>query len=181
VEKKNMPVSEEDILLDIDKNKQYLISNIKILLKYQFGINIFSNIFEKDTEYKIEFSKNTGKLRHIFYKDELFLVFKPNVNKFSLTVKAGKYLQENTNPPLFRVKVLSEIQDYIKDGKSVFAKHVLGIDFKLRPNDEVIVVNEADEFLAVGKLCIPPYLHGGKSVGMAVEVRKGFNLKEKTK
>lgn len=162
-------------MLDINTNHEILIENIATLLKYQFATDLFSKVLEDRQNMKFDFSKNTGKLKSLIYQNKLFLVYKPNVSKFSLTISAGIFLKQNTAPPFLRVKVLSEVQEFIKSGKSVFSKHVIELDNKLRPNDEVIVVNENDELLAIGKLCIPPILYANKSVGMAVEVRKGIN------
>lgn len=162
-------------MLDIDTNREILIRNIAALLKYQFRTDIFTKILQDIQNLQFDFSKNTNKLKSLIYKGKLFLVYKPNVSKFSLTISAGIFIQQNTTPPFLRVKVLTEVQDYIKAGKSVFSKHILEVDTKLRPNDEVIVVNENDELIAVGKLCIPPILYANRSVGMAVEVRKGIN------
>jgi uncharacterized protein with predicted RNA binding PUA domain len=95
------------------------------------------------------------------------------MGKFSLSLEGAKLLKSNSNSPHFRVIVMDEVQEFIKQGKSVFCKHVIEIDKILRPGNEVIVVNEKDELLAVGKLLIPSLLFAGKSLGVAVSVRKG--------
>jgi predicted RNA-binding protein (TIGR00451 family) len=75
--------------------------------------------------------------------------------------------------PKLRAIVLTEVSEYIKKGRNVFCKHVVDIDDDLRPLDEVIVVNQEDELLAIGRLKIPvPYVRAFNS-GMAVNVRKG--------
>jgi archaeosine-15-forming tRNA-guanine transglycosylase len=45
----------------------------------------------------------------------------------------------------------------------------------LRPNDEVIVVNENNDLLAIGKLVIPvPYVRSFQT-GIALKIRKGIS------
>jgi predicted RNA-binding protein (TIGR00451 family) len=80
----------------------------------------------------------------------------------------------NTQKPLMRAVVLSEISEFIKKGRSVFCKHVIDVDTHLRALDEVIIVNEDDELLAVGRLMIPvPYIKAF-NIGVAIKVRKGI-------
>jgi predicted RNA-binding protein (TIGR00451 family) len=75
--------------------------------------------------------------------------------------------------PNLRVIVLNEISEFIMKGRNVFCKHVVDVDENLRPLDEVIVVNQKDELLGIGKLKIPvPYVKSFKR-GIAVNIRKG--------
>ena len=70
---------------------------------------------------------------------------------------------------------MNEISDFIKIGRNVFCKHIIDIDDNLRPSDEIIVVNQEDEILAIGKLVIPvPYVRSFKT-GIAIKVRKGIS------
>ena len=152
------------------------IPKIKKILQFQFEDEVFDSVFNDPKEIKIEFSRKTKKFKLIFFKGKRFFSFKPDVGKFSLSIYAAKFLYDNTVKPKFRVTIQTDVQDFIKNGKSVFAKHAIKIAPHLRPNDEVIIVNEEDELLAVGKLKIPASdLYYNKSIGMAVDVRKGIN------
>ncbi|MHA1273734.1 MAG: PUA domain-containing protein [Promethearchaeota archaeon] len=80
----------------------------------------------------------------------------------------------NIKKPILRIVVQNDIAEFIAEGRNVFCKHVVDIDENLRPNDEVIIVNENDELLAVGRLKIPvSYIKSFKS-GVAVNVRRGI-------
>jgi archaeosine-15-forming tRNA-guanine transglycosylase len=63
--------------------------------------------------------------------------------------------------------------DFIREGKNVFAKFVADMDEKLRPTDECIVVNEKDEFLAVGQVILVKDEALAFETGVAVKVREG--------
>jgi predicted RNA-binding protein (TIGR00451 family) len=80
---------------------------------------------------------------------------------------------ENISTPRLRIIVLNEISEFIKKGRNVFCKHVVDIDENLRPLDEVIVVNQNDELLAIGRLKLPISYVKSFSSGVAVNVRKG--------
>lgn len=76
--------------------------------------------------------------------------------------------------PKIRAVVLSEVSEFIRKGRNVFCKHVVDIDSSLRPNDEVIVVNQNNDLLAIGKLVIPvPYIRSFQT-GIALKIRRGI-------
>ena len=74
-----------------------------------------------------------------------------------------------------RIIVLTEISEFIKKGRNVFCKHVVEVDNNLRPLDEVIVVNQKDELLAIGRLKLPVDFITSFKTGLAVLVRKGVD------
>ncbi len=59
------------------------------------------------------------------------------------------------------------------EGRNVFAKHVVEADKELRPQDEVIVVDEEDNLVAVGKAVLSGEEMKVFKHGVAVKVRKG--------
>jgi uncharacterized protein with predicted RNA binding PUA domain len=61
----------------------------------------------------------------------------------------------------------------VAEGRSVFAKHVTQVDFKLRAGDEVLVVDDADSLLAVGKANLCPLEMLDLVRGVAVRTRHG--------
>jgi predicted RNA-binding protein (TIGR00451 family) len=130
----------------------------------------------KDIEnIRIERSRTTNKIRYIYYENELILTLRPNNGFFTLSLNSAKKIIDKTLSPKLRVVVLNEISEFIKRGRNVFCKHVVGIDDELRPSDEVIVVNQNDELLAIGRLKLPVGYVKSFSNGIAVNVRKGVN------
>ncbi|MHA2431511.1 MAG: PUA domain-containing protein, partial [Promethearchaeota archaeon] len=121
------------------------------------------------------FSKNTGRMRHIYYQENLLLNFRPTNGFFTLSLFSAKKIIKSVPKPILRVIVQNEISEFIKKGRNVFCKHIIDIDDNLRALDEVIVVNQKDELLAIGKLMFPvPYLRSFKR-GIAVNVRRGID------
>jgi len=103
------------------------------------------------------------------------LSLRPTNGFFTLTFNAALKILENTMSPTLRTVVLTDISAFIKEGRSVFCKHVIDIDEALRPMDEVIVVNQEDDLLAIGRLKLPvPYIKSFKT-GIAIKIRKGFH------
>jgi len=154
------------------------LRKIKAISDYQFGIDITDILFDESENIRIERSKNTNKIRYIYYKNNLMLALRPTNGFFTLSLFSAKKIIENTQPPRLRTIILTEVSDFIRKGRNVFCKHVVNIDNNLRTLDEVIVVNQNDELLGIGRLKIPiPYIKTFKT-GVAVNIRKGVQLKD---
>jgi len=150
------------------------LRKVKAISDYQFGCSITDVLFENEGNIRIEYSKNTKKIKYVYDNEYLILSFKPTNGLFTLSLFAAQNIVAYTRKPLMRVIVLSEISEFIKKGRNVFCKHVVDIDSHLRPFDEVIIVNEKDELLAIGRLMIPvPYIKMFNT-GIAIKVRKGI-------
>lgn len=158
---------EQELLITLRK--------IKAICDYQFGPLITDVLFDNDNSIDIKFSKNTGRMKHIYYQENLLLNFRPTNGFFTLSLFSANKIIKSVPKPTLRVIVQNEISEFIKKGRNVFCKHIIDIDDNLRALDEVIVVNQKDELLAIGKLKFPvPYLRSFKR-GIAVNVRRGIN------
>jgi predicted RNA-binding protein (TIGR00451 family) len=60
-------------------------------------------------------------------------------------------------------------------GRSLFAKHVLEADPEIRPQNEVIVVDEGGELVAVGRAVLSGEEMTLFKLGAAVKVRRGIS------
>ena len=151
------------------------LRKIKAISDYQFGNDITDILFNKEETLTIERSKNTNKIRYIYYKNNLLLTLRPTNGFFTLTLFSARIIINNIPAPRLRIIVLTDISEFIKKGRNVFCKHVVEVDNNLRPLDEVIVVNQKDELLAIGRLKLPVDLIQSFKSGIAVMVRKGVN------
>ncbi|MFX1529936.1 MAG: PUA domain-containing protein [Promethearchaeota archaeon] len=149
------------------------IRQVKAISDYQFGQEITNILFKELNYISLEKSRTTGKIRYIFHKKNLMLTLRPNNGFFTLSLYSANMIINNTSAPKLRVIILNEISEFIKKGRNVFCKHVVEIDENLRPLDEVIVVNQNDELLAIGRLKLPVSYVKSFSSGVAVSVRKG--------
>lgn len=93
---------------------------------------------------------------------------------FTLKLEGGRRLHRRFRHPLLRVVVGGDAVPFVKEGKSVFAKFVSDCDPDLRPFDECLVVDEADEFLAVGRTLLTRDEMLSFQQGMAVKTRESI-------
>jgi uncharacterized protein with predicted RNA binding PUA domain len=149
------------------------IRQVKAISDYQFGKDITDILFDDVQNIHLERSRSTNKIRYIYHYDNLMLALRPTNGFFTLSLYSAKRIIKSFTPPKMRVVVLTEISEFIEKGRNVFCKHVVDIDKNLRPFDEVIVVNQKDNLLAIGRLKLPVSYVKSFSSGIAVNVRKG--------
>jgi 7-cyano-7-deazaguanine tRNA-ribosyltransferase len=147
---------------------------IKAIANYQFQSDIGEQLFDGDLN--IEKSKKTGKIRHIYDGEELIANMRASDANFVLSDEGAKRLHKNINYPNNRVVVDSSVEEFARDGKSVFSKFVVDIDSNIRAQDEVLITNSNDDLLAYGKVLLNPKEINDFNTGQAVKVRKGFKL-----
>jgi predicted RNA-binding protein (TIGR00451 family) len=68
---------------------------------------------------------------------------------------------------------MDDVSTFIAEGGDVFAKHVVKADNDIRPKDEVIVVDERGEVLAVGRAVLSGEEMIAFMRGVAVKARRG--------
>lgn len=138
---------------------------------YQFGKGVGETLFKGGV--KVTCSKRTGRVRHIFSKGKLIATLRPKDGYLALTPHGALILLRRMKDVPNLVVVRNEVADFIKMGGDVFAKHVVRSDGNLRPAEEVIVVDENQQLVAVGRAV----LSGGDMKhfkrGVAVRTRRG--------
>lgn len=138
---------------------------------YQLGKDVGKVLFPDSVT--IGFSKKTGRIRHLFLDGKLLATLRPTDGMFSLTLHGAKRLVADLKPLRHWVRVEEDIASFIAEGKSVFAKHVTDADVEIRPMEEVIVLDEKDNVLAVGRAVLTGHEMTAFKRGVAVKMRKG--------
>jgi 7-cyano-7-deazaguanine tRNA-ribosyltransferase len=123
---------------------------------------------------RIETSKATEKIRTVHVDGEHVLSLRAHDGFFTLKPAGARRLMAAFPAPANRVVVAADSVPFNRAGKSVFAQFVRGCDPALRPFDECLVVDEADQLVAVGHLILAPDEVADFRAGMAVKVRDGI-------
>jgi uncharacterized protein with predicted RNA binding PUA domain len=150
---------------------QSSLNKIRSIADYQFGKNIGIALFPEEVE--ILYSKGTGKIRYVKLNGERLATLRPTDGLFSISVKAGLLLAGKKELVSCFVKVKNDVAKYVAKGGDVFAVHVAKADEEIRAQNEVIVLDENNKVLAVGRAVLsgPEMLFFKK--GVAVKVRHG--------
>lgn len=144
---------------------------LKSIANYQLGKGLGSALFPRGI--LVTTSRRTGRIRHIYYRGALLATLRPKDGFLALTVDGARRLLGKPRAKRFTVTVSGEAAPFIEKGGNVFAKHVVWADERLKPMDEVVLVDEKGELLAVGKAV----LSGAEMLcfkrGIAVKTRQG--------
>ena len=147
------------------------LRRIRCTADYQFGKGIGAKLFP--TNVKVVYSRNTGRIRYIYLNKERLATLRPTDGTFSLSLTGAKRITENSKSARCIVTVQSDVSKFIAEGGDVFAAHVVKVDGDVRAKDEVIVVNEDCEVLAVGRAFLSAEEMRAFGRGVAVKVRRG--------
>jgi predicted RNA-binding protein (TIGR00451 family) len=156
--------------IQLVKARLHELRRIRVVANYQFGKGA-SRAFPKTV--LITRSPNTHRIRHIYNNDELLATYRPKDGLLALSTPGGQALLAIFKPPKLRVEVVPGVEEFIKSGGNVFCKHVQQVDPELRPAEEVLVVDEKDRLLAVGRSFFNAEEMLSFKIGVAVKVRHG--------
>ncbi len=140
-------------LMDCHEPSEIEWRTLENLAVYQYGIHALPAVQElAQNKPRVCISRTTGKMRRIVLSD----------GTIALTIRASDYvliphaffaklLHRHLPFPFYRIIVANEMVEDIMQGWTLFARHVVAVDENIRPGDEVLIVDERDRLLAVGR------------------------------
>ncbi len=137
-------------------------------LAFQFDFSVARALLPSPDVVDVVLS-STGRIRYVVVNGVRMLTLRPSDGFFTLSIEAGEVVRRASKPPRFRVVVKGSEVARIKG--SVLKPIVLDVDPLARPGDEVIVVDELDNLVGVGKLKLPPVVIKSLEKGEVVRVR----------
>ena len=146
-------------------------AGLRTIADYQFGTGAGRALFPPGESRRIVRS-TSGRPRQIHVDEGRIASFGTD-GRFTLGLEGGRRLHDVLEPPAYRVIVDDESEPFVRDGRNVFSRFVLDAGDEIRPGDEVLVVHERGDLLAVGRAELdgPSILEF--ETGMAVKVRDG--------
>ena len=150
------------------------IDHLRQSLRFQFSLTTEDLKKFIPSNIELELSGKTKRLRFIYLEEKLWGMIRPHDGFFLFTPNSAKFLIKTIKSPKLRVIIQSDVSEFIQKGRNVFAKHVIDCDPNLIPLSEVIVVNENDKPLAIGKVLLNKTEMLSFNEGIAVKVRKGI-------
>ncbi len=130
---------------------------LREIANYQFRSHIGPSIFPEGVLLKI--SRNTGKIREVLAPDGTSIAtVRASTYTFSLRLGTASKILKLLPPPKLRAVVADEVsRDLLENRSTVFSRHILRLDEDLRAGDEVIITDEEDNLLCVGRLLLSPF------------------------
>jgi uncharacterized protein with predicted RNA binding PUA domain len=147
------------------------LRRIRSIADYQFGKGVGVRLFPENVD--IIYSKATGRIRYVNLNGKRLATLRPTDGLLSLSITAAMSFAENVGFARCFVTVRKDVSEFIADGGDVFAAHVVKADDAIRAKDEVIVVDEDNRVLAVGRALLSSAEMRAFKTGVAVKVRHG--------
>ncbi|WP_226040486.1 PUA domain-containing protein [Natrinema sp. DC36] len=138
---------------------------------YQFGGGAGAALFPPEESLTIK-RTTSGRPQQVHAEAGRIVSFGTD-GRFTLGLEGGRRLDAALAHPSYRVVVDDESEPFVRDEKNVFAKFVLEVGDEIRPGDEVLVVHERGELIAVGTARLDAAAIRDFETGMAVNVREG--------
>lgn len=144
---------------------------VRSVADYAFGKGVGAKLFPENVD--IVRSKRTRRIRYVYLNGKRLATLRPTDGLFSLSISGAQRIVENVSSARCLVTVRDDVSEFVAEGGDVFAKHVVKADSDIRPKDEVIVVDESGEVLAVGRAVLSGEEMRAFNKGVAVKVRRG--------
>jgi uncharacterized protein with predicted RNA binding PUA domain len=148
------------------------LGKLRAIADYQFGKGVGEKLFPENIE--VQYSPRTGRIRFINLNGERLATLRPTDGLLSLSIKAAKFMAENTPFAKCFVTIQNDVSKFIAKGGDVFAVHVVKADAGIRAKEEVIVKDELGNVLAVGRAQLSSAEMTAFKTGVAVKVRHGI-------
>ncbi|MCA1812610.1 MAG: tRNA guanosine(15) transglycosylase TgtA [Halobacteriales archaeon] len=161
--------AELDALPDPERGEGMERAHVAAVCDVQFGRGAGDALLRGELGFRR--SATTGKVRNVYSQGEHVLSLRASDGLFTLKLAGARRLHER---PGLRVVVDGDSAPFQREGRNAFSRFVRSIDPALRPEDECLVVDEADALLACGRIVLPADEVGTFAKGMAVQVREGI-------
>jgi predicted RNA-binding protein (TIGR00451 family) len=147
------------------------LRRIRSVADYQFGKGVGSKLFPEKVE--IAYSKRTGRIRYVYLDGKRLATLRPTDGLFSLSIAGARRIAENKTSAKCFVTVRDDVAEFIAQGGDVFAAHVVKVNDDIHSKDEVVIINNKSEVLAVGRAVLSSEEMKAFKKGVAVKVRRG--------
>jgi uncharacterized protein with predicted RNA binding PUA domain len=145
------------------------VKKLRYIANYQFREEVAHYLIPEDIYVKI--SRNTGRVREVLSDEGIRIAsIRASTYTFNLSLYGASILHKVTKK--LRVVITSEVAEDVVKGSSIFSRHIMSVDEDLRAGDEVLVVDECDNLLCVGRLVLSPYEVMFFTRGVAVKLRE---------
>lgn len=154
------------------KASNFDLMKIRAITDYLFGRGIGDALL-KGNLVEVVKSRKTGRIREVYVDGVLVATIRASDGFLLPTIEGAKKMV--TFGKCSKIVIIpNDIAEFVAKGRSLFAKHVLRADSGIRAGEEVIVVNESGDVIAVGRARLTGDEMMRAKRGVAVKVRKGI-------
>ena len=156
--------------MSTDYSENRLVRRVQTIADYQFGGLVGTALFPEGCEFILS---TTGRIRQILFGGKRLATVRAQDGRLTLGIEGARRLHEILPAPDYRVVILTDVAEFVAQGKNTFAKHVISADPQIRAGDEVLVVSGDDRLVACGTAILSGEEMLAFNYGVAVKVRQG--------
>jgi len=156
----------EDVDLARDWSEAWTRLQVETLLEWQFGPAVATVLAPG---LRGERSRKSGRLRAILHDGVPWFVVGTD-GVAHPTYRGAERLREVLPPGARRVVVHEDAVPFVRAGRTLFSRFVLRADPRLVPGTTALLVDPADDLIAIGRLLLAPHEMGRLTRGVAVRV-----------
>lgn len=145
--------------------------DLESVARYQFGHEAGTALIDAVEEGT---HRRSGRVDRLYTSDGRAATLTTD-GRFTLGMAGGRAIHGAVSAPDRRVVIDAEARPYARGGETAFAKFVTRVDPRVRPYDEVLIVDDDDDILAVGRASLPASGMITFDRGVAVEIRAGVD------
>jgi conserved protein with predicted RNA binding PUA domain len=134
---------------------------------------LFGAYFILPESTSFSYSRRTGRIKSFSFDNKLAGTLRPD-GGIALTLSGAKILMKNQ---LFKTNCVIPMQEavpFVSEGRSLFCKHVKWCGSNVKTGSDVVVIDDKENILAVGRARFASDIMKGFDSGVAVKVRQGI-------
>jgi uncharacterized protein with predicted RNA binding PUA domain len=156
--------------MSTESSQSSALRRVRTIADYQFGRGAGAGLFPEDCTFT---RSTTGRIRQIYCQGVRLATVRAQDGRLTLSIEGATRLHYTLPFPAYRVTIRGDVAEFPRNGKNVFARHVIAADQEIRSGDEVLVVTDKDELLATGTAVLSGEEMLHFKYGVAVKVRQG--------
>lgn len=145
----------------------------KAICDIQFGPECADALLKPPLEFVK--SRKTGRIRNVRSAGEHVLSFRAEDGYATLKLAGGRRMLSTDR---WKVVANQDAAEFVPKGRNLFCKFVVNCDARVRPRDEVLIVDEKGSLLAVGQSAMNAREMLSFKRGVAVYTRQGTDSKD---
>ncbi len=156
--------------MDTSKRSPNLLKIVRDIADFQFGRGVGGKLFPD--ECRVEVSKRTGRPRYVYLGGEFLATIRYPDNLIALSLEGARRLRSALGENAPRVVIRKEAINKVLNGLNLAPRDISFCNPSIRPGDEVIIEDEDERVLAVGRAVVSAQTMRELSRGTAVKLRK---------
>jgi predicted RNA-binding protein (TIGR00451 family) len=147
---------------------------LKKVADYQFGYGAGDALFPSDliSKMEVKYSRKSGKIRYVFLDNKTYVTFRASDGFIVSSLEAAANLIKNMRLFKYAVQVDNLFVPMIFDIRRVLVKHIKRVDPNIEAGSEVIVIDENNNIVGVGRAILSGEEMQLMKRGVAVKLRK---------